>query len=583
MIPDTLPTYPLSAVAHQPELLLALSLLAVAPSVGGLLIRGDRGAAKSTAARGLAALLPQHDNHPAPFVNLPLGATEDRVVGTLDLNAALRGEARLKSGLMAQAHGGLLYIDEVNLLPDHLVDVLLDAAALGVVRVERDGLSASSRADFALVGSMNPEEGGLRPQFLDRFGLCVDVQAPTDAQQRAEIVRRRMRFETDAQGFTEQWQAGEVRLRERLQAARLLFPSVDLPDALLGHIAALSAAAQVRSLRADLVMHRAARAFAALEGRSEVSAADIERVAPLVLLHRRDPRLPPPPPQQATPPPDSAPPQEPPSPLEQQPDQSPPPSDFNPQAEEVFAPTANAAPLPALVGKGAASSGSSQGDQPGRVIRSVPVSSQPDAPLHLPDTLRAALGRNLGGEFQLTAGDLRRAIHEPVGERRVLFVVDASGSMGVAGRMGALKGALLGVLSDKARRDRAALIVFRGTGATLALPWTMDAAEAEAVIAAVPTGGRTPLAHALQLAAEIIHANSNGAQSNTELVIFTDGRANVPLTAGRDAWTDALHAAQALRDISALIVDTETGRIKLGRAAQLAEVLGARYSVLETV
>ncbi|CAM3161562.1 Mg-protoporphyrin IX chelatase [Deinococcus saxicola] len=586
MIPGSVSTYPLSAVAHQPELLLALSLLAVAPSVGGLLIRGDRGAAKSTAARGLAALLPQSGDpqsggHPAPFVNLPLGATEDRVVGTLDLDAALRGEARLKSGLMAQAHGGLLYIDEVNLLPDHLVDVLLDAAALGVVRVERDGLSASGRADFALVGSMNPEEGGLRPQFLDRFGLCVDVQAPTGAQQRAEIVRRRMRFEADPQGFAEQWQAGELRLCERLQAARLLFPSVDLPDALLSHIAALSAAAQVRSLRADLVMHRAARAFAALEGRSEVSGADIERVAPLVLLHRRDPRLPPPP-QQTTLPPDSAPPQESPSPLEQEPDQPAPP-DSNPQAEEIFAPTANAAPLPVLVGKGVASSGSSQGDQPGRVIRSVPISPQSNAPLHLPDTLKAALGRTLGGEFQLTAGDLRSAVHEPVGGRRVLFVVDASGSMGVAGRMGALKGALLGVLSDKARRDRAALIVFRGTGATLALPWTTDAAEAEAVIAAVPTGGRTPLAHALQLAAEIVHANSNGAQSNAELVIFSDGRANVPLTAGRDAWTDALQAAQALRGIPALVVDTETGRIKLGRAAQLAEMLGARYSVLETV
>ena len=169
--------YPLSAIAHQPELLLALSLLAVCPEIGGVLIRGDRGAAKSTAARGLAALLPGA----GPFVNLPLGATEDRVVGTLDLDAALRGEVRLKPGLMAQAHGGLLYIDEVNLLPDHLVDVLLDVAAMGVVRVQRDGLSAEAPARFALVGSMNPEEGGLRPQFLDRFGLCVDVSAPLRA------------------------------------------------------------------------------------------------------------------------------------------------------------------------------------------------------------------------------------------------------------------------------------------------------------------------------------------------------------------------------------------------------------------
>ena len=305
-LPDAAPLFPLSAVAHQPDLTLALSLLAVSPALGGLLIRGDRGAAKSTSARALAALLPAHAeglpahaDGTAPFVNLPLGAGEERVVGTLDLDAALRGEARLKPGLIAQAHGGVLYIDEVNLLPDHLVDVLLDAAAMGVHRVERDGLSVTAPARFALVGSMNPEEGSLRPQFLDRFGLCVDVQAPTAPGERAEIVRRRLAFDADPAAFTRSWAGAEADLHARLDAARGRLAQVTVPDALLIRIADHAAAAGVRSLRADLVLYRAACALAALEGRLSVTAADVDRAAPLVLTHRRVPHapdLPPPPP-----------------------------------------------------------------------------------------------------------------------------------------------------------------------------------------------------------------------------------------------------------------------------------------------
>lgn len=251
--------YPLSALAYQDELQLALSLIAVSPDIGGLLIRGDRGAAKSTAARGLADLLPRG----GPFVNLPLGATEDRVVGTLDVEAALRGEARLLPGLMAQADGGILYIDEVNLLPDHLVDLLLDAAAQGVARVQRDNLSAEMPARFALIGSMNPEEGSLRPQFLDRFGLCVDVLSPLEPTQRAEIVRRRVAFERDRAQFLQRYQPQQEALRARLSAARQLLPGVFFPDEWLSELAKLSAQAGVRSLRADLVIYRAARALSA--------------------------------------------------------------------------------------------------------------------------------------------------------------------------------------------------------------------------------------------------------------------------------------------------------------------------------
>lgn len=541
--------FPLAAVAHQPELLLALSLLAVSPDIGGLLIRGDRGAAKSTAARGLAALLPGG----GPFVNLPLGATEDRVVGTLDLEAALTGEARLKPGLMAQADGGVLYIDEVNLLPDHLVDVLLDAAAMGVVRVQRDSLSAEQSARFALIGSMNPEEGQLRPQFLDRFGLCVDVAAPTDPAQRAEIIRRRMAFEADAAAFTARWKGQEQELKARLGLARQHFGAVNVPDALLDVITRMTTSAGVRSLRADLVLHRASRAFAALEGRTVVTPEDVEVVAPLVLNHRRDPRQSPPP---SPPPP-------------QQPEESQPQPPQGVPHEEIFAPTQA---LPLTLAPPTRAGRTTGGEREGRLIRTVPDPHA--ARLHLPSTLMQAAGRS--GEPTLTREDFRAPLHEQVGGRRVLFVADASGSVGVSGRMGAVKAAMLDVLADQNSRDRVALVTFRGTGATLDLDWTNDAQAAEVVIRQAATGGRTPLAHALRQAGEVLRA-SRGA----ELVIFTDGRANVPLSAGSDAWADALTQAGALRGVRCTVVDTETGQVRLGRAAKLAEVLGAQLLELE--
>ncbi|MEF2278463.1 VWA domain-containing protein [Deinococcus sp. YIM 134068] len=566
----TLPLYPLSAVAHQPDLVLALSLLAVSPDIGGVLIRGDRGAAKSTAARGLAALLPPApDGTPAPFVNLPLGATEDRVVGTLDLDAALRGEVRLKPGLIAAAHGGVLYIDEVNLLADHLVDVLLDVAAMGVNRVQRDGLSAEHPARLALIGSMNPEEGGLRPQFLDRFGLCVDVRAPAAPGERAEIVRRRMRFEADPDAFSREWEREEAAFAARLAAARSRLPRVVVPDGLLDTIAALSAGAGVRSLRADLVLHRAARALAALEGREEVRVDDLHRVAPLVLTHRRDPRLPPPPPP-PPPPQEATPPQ-----TDESRQQS---SDDAPSAdgpEEVFAPTATAAPL-TLPPVASFSSARRGGNATGRTIRAVP-DPQPST-LAVPDTLRAALIRTAatgGGTVTLRREDFHAPVREEAGGQRVLFVADASGSMGTRERMGAVKGAMLDLLREQTRRDRVALVTFRAAGATLDLDFTTDPHAAEAAISRAPTGGRTPLAHALTLAAEVL-----AGEKEAHLVLFTDGRANVPLTPGGDAWADALAAARSLRGMPALVVDTEAGRVRLGRAAQLAEVLGAELTEL---
>ncbi|MDT5129948.1 MAG: magnesium chelatase subunit, partial [Mycobacterium sp.] len=280
-------SYPFSALVGQDRLRLALVLCAVRPEIGGVLIRGEKGTAKSTAVRGLATVLSAVDDD-ARLVELPIGATEDRVVGSLDLQKVLRdGEHAFSPGLLARAHGGVLYVDEVNLLHDHLVDVLLDAAAMGRVHVERDGVSHSHEARFVLIGTMNPEEGELRPQLLDRFGLTVDVYASRDVDVRVEVIRRRMAFEADPEGFAARYADDDVDLARRITAARAAVADVVLPDGELRRIAALCAAFDVDGMRADLVVARTAVAHAAWRGADTVAEEDIRVAAELALPHRR--------------------------------------------------------------------------------------------------------------------------------------------------------------------------------------------------------------------------------------------------------------------------------------------------------
>jgi magnesium chelatase subunit I len=315
--------FPFSAIVGQDEMKRALLIAAVDPGIGGVLAFGDRGTGKSTTVRALAALLPPMDvvegcrfscdpaapgdfcdecraragvatRHgvPVPVVDLPLGATEDRVVGALDLERALaRGEKAFEPGLLARANRGFLYIDEVNLLEDHLVDLLLDVAASGENVVEREGLSVRHPARFVLVGSGNPEEGELRPQLLDRFGLSVEVRTPADIPTRIEVVKRRSAFEQDRPAFAATWAAAEADLRERIVAARARLPAVAVPDAMLGKTAELCVKLGTDGLRAELTLVRAARALAAFEGLAAVDIASLRAVAPSALRHRlrRDP------------------------------------------------------------------------------------------------------------------------------------------------------------------------------------------------------------------------------------------------------------------------------------------------------
>jgi magnesium chelatase subunit I len=314
-------TFPFSAIVGQDEMKLAILVAAVDPGVGGVLVFGDRGTGKSTAVRALAALLPpmravagcryhcdpdadpggceqcptlrpagrkpKVESVPVPVVDLPLGATEDRVVGALDLERALsQGVKAFEPGLLARAHRGFLYIDEVNLLEDHLVDLLIDVAASGENVVEREGLSVRHPARFVLVGSGNPEEGELRPQLLDRFGLSVEVRTPTDVATRIEVVRRRDAFERDPAAFAAAWADEDEQVRRRLVAARRRLPAVAVPDAVLERASALCLALGTDGLRGELTLMRAARALAALEGAKSATLVHLQRVAAPALRHR---------------------------------------------------------------------------------------------------------------------------------------------------------------------------------------------------------------------------------------------------------------------------------------------------------
>ncbi len=313
--------YPFAAIVGQEEMKKGLLLNAINPKLSGVLIRGEKGTAKSTAVRALAALLPEIEvvadcgygcdpgdvttmcmecrdrlaagedlpriHRKMRVVDLPVSATEDRVVGTLDIEKAIKkGEKHFEPGVLAQANRGILYVDEVNLLDDHIVDVLLDSAAMGVNNVEREGVSFTHPANFILVGTMNPEEGELRPQLLDRFGLCVNITGILDPALRVEVVRRRAAFEEDPEEFARQWEAGEEVLRRQIVAAKAILPRVQVSDEMLLLIAKIAIEMGVDGHRADLVMMKAAKTTAALNGREEVTEDDVRSSVDLALIHR---------------------------------------------------------------------------------------------------------------------------------------------------------------------------------------------------------------------------------------------------------------------------------------------------------
>ncbi|MFD5986731.1 putative cobaltochelatase [Streptomyces cyaneofuscatus] len=651
--------YPFTAIVGQDDLRLGLLLNAVSPAVGGVLVRGEKGTAKSTAVRALAALMPEVSVVPgcrfscdpvspdpacpdgphaeaagvsraARTVELPVGASEDRLVGALDIERALsEGVKAFEPGLLADAHRGILYVDEVNLLHDHLVDLLLDAAAMGASYVEREGVSVRHAARFLLVGTMNPEEGELRPQLLDRFGLTVEVAASRDTDERVEVVRRRLAYDDDPEAFAARWAEEETALRERIAAARALLPRVVLGDAVLRQIAATCAAFEVDGMRADIVMARTATALAAWAGREEVTADDVRQAALLALPHRRrrnpfdapgldedklDQTLDEAGPQEDNdddpdPGPDGGgdggggggvPPQAdgdhtPPQGSEgddtpsQAPDSAPDAPGRSAGAEQQ--PVAAAEPfrtkmlsVPGL-GEGAAGRRSRARTAHGRTTGAV----RPQGALtklHLSATVQAAAphqrarGRS-GRGLVVRRDDLRQATREGREGNLVLFVVDASGSMAARQRMSAVKGAVLSLLLDAyQRRDKVGLVTFRGKEAEVALPPTSSVDAAASRLESLPTGGRTPLAAGLLKAHDVLRVERLRDPSRRPLlVVVTDGRATggpEPVAlAGRAA---RLHQAEGTASV---VVDCESGYVRLGLAGELARELGGTAVTLD--
>lgn len=605
-------TYPFSALVGQDRLRLALLLCAVHPEIGGVLIRGEKGTAKSTAVRGLAAVLSAVDDD-ARLVELPIGATEDRVVGSLDLQKVLRdGEHAFSPGLLARAHGGVLYVDEVNLLHDHLVDVLLDAAAMGRVHVEREGISHSHESRFVLIGTMNPEEGELRPQLLDRFGLTVDVAASRDVDVRVEVIRARMAFEADPRAFVERHAGADAELADRITAARAAIGSVELPDTELRRIAALCAAFDVDGMRADLVVARTAVAHAAWRGATTVAEEDIRVAAELALPHRRrrdpfdDPGLDPERLEEAMqqagesaaqsgtdaePDPDFDPDFDPPGGgVDSSADGQPAQGNSTPRNSKTSANRPSAPPSAVFRTKALVVPGVGEG-APGRRSRArnrtgtpIAATAEPGSGhgLHMFATLLATAGRQKGaGLPRPRPEDIRRAVREGREGNLVIFVVDASGSMAARDRMSAVTGATLSLLRDAyQRRDKVAVITFRQQDARVLLPPTTSVHIAGRRLARFDTGGKTPLAQGLLAARDlVIREKARDRARRSLVVVLTDGRA----TGGPDPLGRTRQAAAALvaEGAAAVVVDCETSFVRLGLAGQLAEQLGSPAVRLE--
>jgi magnesium chelatase subunit D len=627
-------SYPFSAIVSQEQMKFALILNAINPRIGGVLIKGEKGTAKSTAARALAHLLPDRKvvqgcifgcdptdskglcldcqkKYPSltsvsarmRVIELPLSATEDKVVGSLDIEHALKkGEKKFEPGILAQAHRNILYVDEVNLLNDHIVDVLLDAAAMGMNFIEREGVSYVHPSSFILIGTMNPEEGELRPQFLDRFGLCVDIQGIHDADTRVEIIKRRQKYEAVPEQFIHAWDSSEQQLRDRIARAQERLPLVTASDDMLRLIAQICIDMGVDGHRADITMMKTAATIAAYNARKEVTEDDVREAANLVLSHRMRRR--PFSSQQMDK-----------QKMEQsiqnsrkerqQPEQD---HEHSParKTDENTRPDGSATTLFAegspfrlnqqplspprrmdSLKRDGTGRRSVTESRDGKYVRSrIPETIGPD--IALDATIRAAAShqheRHGNLAVSIKPSDLREKVRERKLGTTLLFVVDASGSMGAQQRMVAVKGAILSLLIDAyQRRDRVGLVAFRGDRADVLLSPTSSIELARTSMQDLPTGGKTPLAHGLEKGLEVLTREMMiNRHTIPRMILISDGKANVSRSSC-SPLEDAKEVAAHIRDakISSLVIDSETSYLSFGLAQTLSEELGAQYMKLD--
>ena len=640
-------TIPFTSIVGQEDMKLALILNAVNPRIGGVLIRGDKGTAKSTAVRALADLLDEisvadgcpFNCHPsdaeemcdlcferlqagkmkgavrrAPVVDLPLGATEDRVVGSLNVERAIKeGIKALEPGIMAAANRGILYIDEVNLLDDHVADVLLDSAAMGVNVVEREGISVAHPARFILVGTMNPEEGELRPQLLDRFGLQVNVAGIDDVDMRVEIAKRAERFEADPEGFAREFDGYQQDLREKISGAKKILGEVTIEDDLLRMIASTCIDLGVKTHRAEIVISRTARTIASFEGRREVDKEDVRRAMVLALAHRMRSR-----------------PFEPPTlnreRLEksmeehQKPPKQPPVDEKAGEGRDEGTPERQE-------GRGSEGSDEASGGEEKIFdigdpidVRRIDVSKRRDRTdrrkargRRIKTLARSRSGRYLrhrmpqgGRDIAIDATIRAAAPHqrdrdgpnaikvrgEDIRERErvrktsavVVFVVDASGSMGSTRRMESAKGAVLSMLMDSyQKRDKIGMVAFKGEGAEMLLPPSSSVDLALKRLEDLPTGGKTPLYAGLSKGLQLLKTEMRrDGEAKTMMVLISDGRANVSLGGKIRDEIREISATSKEAGVETVVIDTEVVEssfmdMRLGYCRDIAEASAGRY------
>ena len=640
-------TIPFTSIVGQEDMKFALILNAINPRIGGVLIRGDKGTAKSTAVRALADLLEDilvvedcpfncDPNSPeemcdlcyeksqkglikgisrkTPVIDLPLGATEDRVVGSLDVERAIKeGIKALEPGIMAAANRGILYIDEVNLLDDHVADVLLDSAAMGVNIVEREGVSVAHPSKFILVGTMNPEEGELRPQLLDRFGLQVSVEGIQDVDMRVEIARMAERFEADSEGFARERMPEQEELRARISNARKLLKTVIMDDDHLRTIASTCVDLEIKTHRAEIVISRTAKTIAAFEGRTEVNQEDVKKAMELALSHRMRSRPFEPPTlnkdrleksmsqhqhehdhqhhhqnsqQQKKE-------QQPQEPNEQQDSSQ---SQAAKPQEKVFE---IGAPIdvrqinmprrrdrtPRRKTRGRRMNTLALQNS-GRYLRHRMPKEGKD--IAIDATIRAAAPyqktRSGPNAIKVKSDDIREKERVRKTSAVLLFVVDASGSMGAMQRMESAKGAVLSMLMDSyQKRDKIGMVAFRGKDAELILPPCSSVDLALNRLKELPTGGKTPLSAGLSRGLQLLQGEiGKDAEAKPMMVLISDGRANVGM--GGKIKDELMEISERTKQLGVhtIVIDTEVVEssfmdMRLGYCREIAESSGGKY------
>ena len=616
--------YPLTAVCRMEKAKRALLLALVNPHTGGLLISGDKGTGKSTLARGARELTE------GPWLEVPVSVTEDRLFGSIDTEEAIRsGHKKLLPGLIDEADGGLLYIDDVNLLRDDLLSAILTIEEAGGYRLERDGLSEERRTRFTVLAVMSPESGTLPAACLDRFGLFVSVAAAAEEADRMEIVRRVTSYEKDAAAFRAAWQTETKALAEKVKAARAILSAVEVSDAMVRLAAVYTLKANVAGHRADIFLIEAARAVAALAGRAFVLPRDLEEASEFVLPHRMrqlpsEAEAPAEPPQQPENPSDTPEEQKEPSPEETfaQPDSPPPPNPIDTEEHEgkeedetppedmgnpnagsrervdaadtrvLLPPVWVEPPGARQVQKGSGKRSATKTDlKQGRYVRAgIPKGRTTD--IAFDATLRAAapfqrLRPSNGCAVAIRPEDLRSKIREKRTGNIFLFAVDASGSMGARERMKTVKGVIFKILMEAyQKRDRVGMIAFRKNEAEVLLPVTRSVDFAQKKLAAMPTGGKTPLAKGLLKTEDLLDMiyRQDPAQDPV-LILITDGRATRALHPGADPVQDAITEAQRIgkRKLPIAVIDTENGFVKLGLAKKLARAMEASYFPVDKI